>query len=110
MIGQCISAVCTIVVVILAILIMTRAISLDDALKIAGKILVALAALYLAACLLGPPLVAGMNALALIFKTLIRWLVVAVLIAVPLMLLITALRRRFAARSNAEGSRSGGER
>lgn len=109
MIGQCISAICTLGVVILAILIMTRAISLDDAVKIAGKILILLVILSFAVCVIGPPLRAGLTALAHVLQTILNWLVVAVLVMVSLMLVITVLRWRFAARSNAESSRNGGE-
>ena len=109
MIGQCLSAMCTLGIVFLAILIMTRAISLDDAVKIAGKILLLLVILSFAVCVIGPPLRAGLAALAHVLQTLLNWLVVAIIVMVPLMLVITALRWRFAARANVNSSADRGE-
>lgn len=109
MITECISAVCTLGIVVLAILIITRAISLDDAVKIAGKTLLLLVILSFAVCVIAPPLRAGLTALARVLQTILNWLVVAVLIMVPLMLVIKALRWRFAARANANSGADRGE-
>jgi hypothetical protein len=109
MIGQCISAICTLGVVILAILIMTRAISLDDAVKIAGKILILLVILSFAVCVIGPPLRAGLTALAHVLQTILNWLVVAVLVTALLILFIQMLRWKYSARPNVSRSRNGGE-
>jgi protein-S-isoprenylcysteine O-methyltransferase Ste14 len=109
MIGQCISAVCTLGVVILAILIMTRAISLDDAIKIAGKVLLLLVILSFAVCMIGPPLHAGLTALAHVLQTILKWLVVAVIVIALLILFIQTLRWKYSARPNVSRSRNGGE-
>jgi|SRR5882724_7296984 len=109
MIGQCISAVCTLGVIVLAILIMTKSISPEDALKWIGKALLAIILAYIAVCMLAPPLRAGVLALIAILKAAVRWLVVAVFVVVPVTLLIRALLSRFMARSNTNGARDRGD-
>ena len=109
MIVQCISAVCTLGIVVLAILIMTKAISLDDAVKIAGKTLLLLVILSFAVCVIGPPFRAGLTALAAFLKAILHWLVVAVIVIALLILFIQTLRWKFSARSNVSRSRNGGE-
>jgi hypothetical protein len=104
MIAQCISAVFTLAIVVLAILIMTRAISLDDTLKTIGKKLALIVLAYFVVCALGPPLRAGMAALASLLTSALRWLAVAVIVAGPLILVARVLLRRFSVRQDA-GSR-----
>ena len=106
---QCVSTVCTLGLVVLAILIMTRAISLDDALKGIGKTLLMLVILCLAVCFLGPALHALIAALADLIMTVIHWLVVTVFAVALLMLLVRLLLRRFSGRPNAKSSRYRGE-
>jgi hypothetical protein len=105
MISQCFSAICKLGIVILAILLIISAISLKDALKAIGKIFLLIVAAYMAVCLLVPPLVAGLIALAGLLKALAFWLAVAVLVAVLVMLLVRVSQRRFAAHSKADSAR-----
>jgi hypothetical protein len=100
---QCVSAFCTLAIVVLAILIMTRAISLDDALKAAGKALVLIILFYCIACAIAPALRAGLNAAAHLLMTAMRWIVVTVLVTALLILLGRMLLRRFSARAGIEG-------
>jgi cytochrome c biogenesis protein CcdA len=109
MITECISAICTLGTVVLAILITTRAISLEDALKAIGKVFLSIMAVYLAVCALAPPLRAGATALAQMLKTIVLWLVVAVSIIALGMLVLKALRSRFTARSNTNSARDRGD-
>lgn len=109
MITECISAICTLGIVVLAILITTRAISLEDALKAIGKAFLAIFLAYLAVCIIAPPLRAGVLALIAILKAAVRWLAVAVCIGVPVTLIVRALLSRFTARSNTNGARDRGD-
>jgi hypothetical protein len=108
MITQCISALCTLGIIVIAILIMTRAISLEDALKAIGKAFLLLFILYFAVCMLASPVRAGAMALVALLATAIRWLVVAVIVIALLIIFIWTLRWK-SARSNASRSRNGGE-
>jgi hypothetical protein len=109
MLVQCVSAACTLAVIILAILILTRAISLKDALKAAGKALLVFVLLYFSTCMLLPPVTAGAHALTLLLQAAIRWLVVTVLVAALLIVIVQALRWRFSTRSRAQEGQTGGE-
>lgn len=109
MITQCVSALCTLGIVVIAILITVRAISLEDALKAIGKVFLVILAAYLAVCLLAPPLRAGMTAMVDLLKVAVRWLVVAVSVIALAMLVLTALRSRFTARSNTNSARDRGD-
>jgi hypothetical protein len=109
MIGQCISAVCTLGVVILAILIMTRAISLEDALTRIGKALLALVLVYVGVCALTPLLRAGLTAFAAMLKTAVRWLAVAIFVVLPVTLLVWALLSRSIARPNQKSVQDQGD-
>ncbi len=95
---QCVSALATLGLVVLAILIMTRAISLDDALKSAGKALVLIILFYCIACAIAPALRAGLSAVAHLLMTAIRWIVVTVFVTALLILLGRMLLLRFSAR------------
>jgi hypothetical protein len=106
MITQCIAAMCTFAIVVLAILIMTRALSLDDALKSAGKMLLLIVLVYFAICTLVPLLNAGAAALAVLLKAAPLWLAVAVIAAGLLILILRVLRRKFSARPSSGGSRN----
>lgn len=101
MIVQLISVVCTMGFVVLAILIMTRAIPLEEALKEIGKTLLILVGLSFAVCWLGPPLHAALNALVILLTTMVRWIVVAVFFTLALMILIRVLSRKSGSRSHA---------
>jgi putative effector of murein hydrolase LrgA (UPF0299 family) len=96
---QCVSAFCTFVLVILAILVMTRAISLDDVLKAAGKTLVLIMLLYFIACAIAPALHAGLGALAHLLMAAMRWIVVTVIVTTLLILVARTLLQRFSAGS-----------
>jgi len=96
----CVSALCTLVFVVLAILIMTRAISLDDALKSTGKALLLIILLYLGACAIGPALRAGLSDMAHMLATALRWIVVTVLVTAVLILIARMLVQRFSAGRN----------
>jgi|SRR5882724_835836 len=109
MITQCISAPCTLGIVVLAILIMTRSISLEDALKAVGKAFLAIMLAYLAVCMLGPPLRAGVVALIHLLKAVVQWLVVAVFVVEPVTLFIRVLYARFISRSSGNGARDRSE-
>jgi len=109
MITECISAICTLGLVVLAILITTRVISLEDALKAIGKAFLLLFILYFAVCMLVSPVRAGLAALVALLATAIRWLVVAVIIIAPLILLLWMLSRTSVTRLNAKSNRDGGE-
>jgi hypothetical protein len=109
MITQCISAVCALGVVFLAILITTRAIALDDALKVIGKALLVIMVVYIALCVLAPPLRVAVMAFVDLLKLVVRWLVVAVFVVVPVTLFIRALVSRFIARSNTNSARDRGD-
>jgi hypothetical protein len=109
MITECISAICTLGLVVLAILITTRAISLEDALKAMGKAFLLLFILYFAVCMLVSPVRAGFAALVALLATAIRWLVVAVIIIAPLILLLWMLLRKSVMRRSAKSNRDGGE-
>jgi hypothetical protein len=108
MILQCISALCTLGLVVLAILIVIQRVSLDDALKAVGKAVFLLVVLSFAACLIGPIVHTGFAALAVLLKAVVHWLLVAVIIAALLILFIRALRWK-STRSNVDRSRNGGE-
>ncbi len=95
---QCVSAFCTLAIVVLALLIMTRAISLDDALKSAGKALLLIILLYFIACAIAPAFQAGLGALAHLLVTALRWIVVTVIVASLLILIARLLLQRFSAR------------
>jgi hypothetical protein len=109
MITQCISALCTLGIVVLAILITTRAISLEDALKAIGKAFLLLFILYFAVCILASPVRAGLAALVALLATAIRWLVVAVIVIALLILLLWMLSRKSVRRLNTKSNRDGGE-
>lgn len=109
MIAQFISAVCTISLMILAILIMTKAISLEDAVKAILKGLLALVVLYIAICSLAPPLVAGVTALARVLKAALVWLTVTVIVATLLILFIRVILLRLIAQMNARRDPDRGE-
>jgi hypothetical protein len=109
MVVQLFVIVCTMGLIVMAILIMTKAISLEDALKETGKTLLILVILCFAVCYLGPALHATIAALAGLLMAAIRWLVVAVFAAALLMLLPRLLRWRFSGRSNRKSSRHGGD-
>ena len=96
---QCVSAFSTLAIVVLAILIMTRAISLDDALKSAGKALALIILLYFMACAIAPALRAGLAGLAHLLMTAMRWIVVTVFVTALLILIVRMLLQRFSARS-----------
>lgn len=105
MFTQCIAPICTIAVIVLAILLMTRVISLEDALKQIGKMFLLILLVYMAICILTPPIRAGLMALRELFSIVVRWLLVAVFVIVLLMLLVRVLQRRFAAHSKANSAR-----
>ena len=109
MVVQLILVVCTMGLIVMAILIMTKAIPLEDALKGIGKTLLMLVILCLAVCFLGPALHALIVALADLIMTVIHWLVVTVFAVALLMLLVRLLLRRFSGRPNAKSSRYRGE-
>jgi len=101
---QCVSAFATLALVVIAILIMTRAISLDDALKSAGKALLLIILLYFLACVIAPAFQAGLGALAHLLATVMRWIVVTVLVAALLILIARLLLQRFSARPEYRGN------
>lgn len=103
MITECISAICTLGIVVLAILITTRVISLEDALKATGKALLLLFILYFAVCMLAEPVGAALTALVAILAKAVRWFVVAVFVILALMILIRVLSRKSGSRSHASG-------
>jgi hypothetical protein len=106
---QCISAFGTLVLVVLAILIMTRAISLDDALKSMGKALLLIVLLYFMACAIAPALQAGLVALAHLLMTAMRWIAVTVFVTALLILIARMLLQRFSARSESRGNWNKGD-
>jgi O-antigen ligase len=91
MVTECLSALCTLGIVVIAILVITRTISVDDALKSIGKAFVLMLVLYFAVCMLAGPVSAGLTALVALLAKVVRWLVVAVIVAG---LLILAHKRR----------------
>lgn len=103
---QCVSAFCTLAIVVLALLIMTRAISLDDALKSAGKALLLIILFYCIACAIAPALRAGLNAMALLLATAMRWIVVTIFVTALLILLVRMLLQRFSAHSESKDNQS----
>jgi hypothetical protein len=109
MITECISAICTLGIVVLAILITTRAISLEDALKTIGKAFLLLFILYFAVCMLASPVRAGLATLVTLLATAIRWLVVAVIVIALLILLLWMLSRKSVTRRSVKSNRDGGE-
>ena len=109
MLTQCISATCTLGLVILAILVITRAVSLEDALNAIGKALLVLVLVLAAVCLVGPLVRAGMAALTLLVETVIPWLLVTVLVVAVVILCLRTLLWRSGARPEARGRRDRGE-
>src|SRR5689334_13836527 len=109
MITECISAICTLGIIVIAILITTRAISLEDALKAIGRALLLLFILYCAVCMLASPVRAGLAALVALLATAVRWLVVAVIVIALLILLLWMLSRKSVTRRSAKSNHDGGE-
>lgn len=101
---QCVSAFGTLALIVLAILVMTRAISLDDALNSVGKAVVLIILLYFIACEIAPALRAGLGALTHLLMTAIRWIVVTVFVTAFLILIARMLLRRFSGRPEARGN------
>lgn len=94
MVTECLSALCTLGIVIIAILVITRAISLDDALKSIGKAFLLLLVLYFAVCMLAGPVHDGLTALVALLAKAVRWLVVTVIVTFALMILVRVLSQR----------------
>jgi low temperature requirement protein LtrA len=90
MVSQCFGALCTLGIVVIAILVITRRISLDDALKSIGKLLLLIVALYFAVCMLAGPVQTGFAALVTLLAKAVRWLVVAVVIVVLFRIIVRA--------------------
>ncbi len=109
MITQCISAAGTLGVIVLAILVIVRAVSLDDALESVGKLLVLILVAALAGCLLRPLLLAGGGALNYILRAALLGLVVTVVVVAPVTLvfimLFSGLQRRTLERSTPKRER-----
>jgi DMSO/TMAO reductase YedYZ heme-binding membrane subunit len=82
---QCISAVCTLGLVLFAVLVMMRVVSFEDTMKSIGKNILLLFVLVVAVSSLLP-------ALTLLLATLVRWLVVTVLVIAAVMFLIRLWR------------------
>jgi hypothetical protein len=78
---------------------MTRAISLDDALKAAGKALVLIMLLYFIACAMAPALRTLLGALSYLLMTAMRWVIVTVIVTALLILVARTLLQRFSAGS-----------
>lgn len=104
MFTQCIAPICTIAAIVLAILLMTRTISLEDALKQIGKMFLLILLVYMAICILAPPVRAGLMALRELFSALTRWLLVSIPVIAALTLGIRALMSRRRARSNSSSA------
>jgi len=84
---------------------MTRAISLDDALKAAGKALALIILLYFIACAMAPALRALLGTLAYLLMMAMRWVVVTVIVTALLILVARMTLRRFSARSEFRNNR-----
>lgn len=109
MVGSCISAACALGLVILGILVMTRVVSLEEAAKAVGRVVLILVLVLIAVCLLRQLVLAGLVILLSLLKTLIRWLVVTVFVTALLILLVRMHVSKSVARLNAKSSRDGGE-
>lgn len=109
MVSQCISAVAVLGIVVIAILIMTRAISLEQAASVLGRGFLVLVLAILALCMVKGLLVtAATDALGLL-KSLTPWLVVLVLVTTGTMIVSRLLIARFGNRSPRRGDHDGGE-
>ena len=95
MLMQLISTVSTLGLIVLAILIMTRAISFEETGRAIGKVLLVLVFVLVAVCSLTPALQRGVAALGLLITTAIRLLLVTVSVIAVLMLFVWVLSRLF---------------
>jgi hypothetical protein len=106
MITQCLSAVCALGIAILGILVMVRAISLEEAAKTVGRIVLIIVLVLVGLCLLRQ---ADLLTLMSSVKAFVLWLVVTVLVIAPLMLALGMLFARFQKRLSDHGTRDRGE-
>jgi hypothetical protein len=73
-------------IVVLGILIMTRAISLEEILKAAGRFLLIVLVAVMTVCVLRQPVATAYLVVVSLLETLLRWLVVTVLVIALVML------------------------
>lgn len=102
---QYVLAFCTLALIVLGLLIMTRAISLDDALKSTRKAFLLIILLYCIACAIAPALRAGFNVMALLLGTAMRWIVVTVIVTALFILIARVLLQRFSAQPESRSNR-----
>src|SRR5262249_55830008 len=110
MIAQFTCALFTLAIVVLVILVMTRAISLVDALKAMGKGFLLVLAVSIAVCLITPPSHAAMTATTVFLKLTVRFLAVAVPLIAAVTLVLWVLMSRLRARSNTNGAQDLGRK
>lgn len=94
MISQCIGALCTLGIIVIAILVITRRVSFDDALKSIGKAFLLMLVLYFAVCMIAEPVQAGFIAIVTLLAKVVRWFLGVVLALAAVLLLIRMLSIR----------------
>ena len=109
MIGSFICAVCTLALVVVAILVTIRAVSLEEAAKAIGRIVLVFVLVLIAVCLLREAVITGVPALMVLLKTFVRWLIVTVFVIAMLILLLWMLSRKSVTRRSAKSNHDGDE-
>jgi hypothetical protein len=100
----CISAVCVLGVVIVGLLVMTQAISLEQVAGAIGRTLLFAVLALIALCILKAFLTMALIAMLWLLKHLVVWLAVIVLVIAAVMFLARILISRLEKRLPAEGS------
>lgn len=109
MLGQSISAVCVLGIVIVALLTMTRTISMKEAAHAVGRVFLVVVGVLFALCLLKPLLVTGVTAALWLLKSLVLWLAVIAVVIIVLTLVVRILISRFKNSFARRGNRERGE-